>query len=157
MPGSNNINHVVLTGRLTNEPDLRTLPSGSSVCHLRVAVNARRRNQATGDWEQKPNYFNVLVFDGTGENVAKYMHKGRAVAIDGRLDWREWETPEGRNAQTVSVIAKTVQFLDSPPSSPNGGPHNGAGAGTLQSIAGGEEEGLDIEDQDAIAAAAAAG
>lgn len=155
MPASSNINHVVLTGRLTSEPDLRILPSGSSVCHLRVAVNARRRNPATRDWEQKPNYFNVLVFDGTGENVAKYMHKGRAVAIDGRLDWREWETPDGHNAQAVSVIARTVQFLDSPTSNSNSGTHNGAGA--LQSIAGGEEEALDIEDQDAIAAAAAAG
>lgn len=154
MPTSN-INHVVLTGRLTSDPDLRALPSGSSICHLRVAVNARRRNSTTGDWEQKPNFFNVLVFGGPGENVAKYMHKGRAVAIDGRLDWREWDTPDGRSAQAVSVIARTVQFLDSPTSNSNGGAHNGAGA--LHSIDGGEEEGLDIEDQDAIAAAAATG
>ncbi len=151
-----NINHVVLTGRLTSDPDLRALPSGSSVCHLRVAVNARRRNP-NGDWGEKPNFFNVVVFGGPGENVAKYMHKGRAVAIDGRLDWREWETPDGRNAQAVSVIANTVQFLDSPPSDggASGAPDDGTGA--LHGIAGGEEEALDTEDQDAIAAAAAVG
>jgi single-strand DNA-binding protein len=148
-----NINHVVLTGRLTSDPDLRALPSGSSVCHLRVAVNARRRNP-DGEWGEKPNFFNVVVFGAPGENVAKYMHKGRAVAIDGRLDWREWETPDGRNAQAVSVIANTVQFLDSPPS---GGGASGEAAGALHGIAGGEEEALATEDQDAIAAVAAIG
>jgi single-strand DNA-binding protein len=149
-----NINHVVLTGRLTSDPDLRVLPSGSSVCHLRIAVNARRRN-AAGVWGEKPNFFNVVVFGARGENVAKHMRKGRAVAIDGRLDWREWETPDARHAQAVSVIAKTVQFLGSPPNGGNGAAEDGTGA--LHSIAGDEEESLDIADQDVIAAAAAAG
>jgi len=154
MPVSN-INHVVLTGRLTSDPDLRVLPSGSSVCRLRVAVNARRRN-AAGEWGEKPNFFNVVVFGPPGENVAKYMRKGRPVAVDGRLDWREWETQDARRAQAVSVVARTVQFLDSPSS-------NGASGGVadddtqgLQGITGDEEESLDIEDQEAIAAAAVA-
>ena len=150
-----NINHVVLTGRLTSDPDLRTLPSGSSVCHLRVAVNARRRDPS-GAWVEKPNFFDVTVFGAPGENVAKYVYKGRPVAIDGRLDWRSWETPDGRNAQAVSVIANTVQFLGSPPD----GSDNGLadyGTGALEGIAGGEEEELEIGDQEAIAAAAAAG
>ena len=153
---STNINHVVLTGRLTSEPDLRSLPSGSSVCHLRIAVNGRRRDPA-GAWSEKPNYFNVVVFGAHGETVAKYMHKGRPVAIDGRLDWRSWETPDGRNAQAVSIIASNVQFLGSPSSNgaSNGVADNGTGA--LQGIAGSEEEALDIEDQEAIAMAAAEG
>jgi single-strand DNA-binding protein len=151
---TSNINHVVLTGRLTSDPDLRTLPSGSSVCHLRIAVNARRRNSA-GVWDEKPNFFNIVVFGAPGENVAKYMHKGRAVAIDGRLDWRQWDTQDGRHAQAVSVVARTVQFLDSPPSGGNGVAADGAGA--LYSIAGDEEETLDIADQDAVATLAAAG
>jgi len=154
MPASN-INHVVLTGRLTSDPDLRALPSGGSVCRLRVAVNARRRDQSTGDWVQKPNFFDVVVFGAPGENVAKYMHKGRAVAIDGRLDWREWDTQDARHAQAVSVVARTVQFLDSPPNGGNGVPDDSTGA--LHSIAGDEEESLDITDQDAIAALAATG
>jgi single-strand DNA-binding protein len=153
MPASN-INHVVLTGRLTNDPDLRALPSGSSVCRLRVAVNARRRDQSTGDWVQKPNFFDVVVFGAPGENVAKHMRKGRAVAIDGRLDWREWDTQDGRHAQAISVVARTVQFLDSPPSDDSDG-----GVGGLQSIVGedDDEEFLNVEDQDAITAAAATG
>lgn len=153
MPTSN-INHVVLTGRLTSDPDLRALPSGSSVCHLRIAVNARRRDSSTGDWGEKPNFFDVVVYGAPGENVARYMHKGRAVAIDGRLDWREWETKDGRNAQAVSVVAKTVQFLDSPRNEA----HDVTGdTGALHGIAGDEEEALDIADQEAIALAAAEG
>jgi single-strand DNA-binding protein len=155
MPTSN-INHVVLTGRLTSDPDLRALPSGSSVCHLRIAVNARRRDSSTGDWGEKPNFFDVVVFGAPGENVAKYMHKGRAVAIDGRLDWREWETKDGRPAQAVSVVAKTVQFLDSPRNEANGVTDDDAG-GALHGIAGDEEEALDVADQEAIALAAAEG
>jgi single-strand DNA-binding protein len=153
MPTSN-INHVVLTGRLTSDPDLRNLPSGSSVCHLRIAVNGRRRDPS-GEWVEKPNFFDVTVFGGSGEHVAKYLSKGRPVAIDGRLDWRSWEMPDGRTAQAVSVIAHSVQFLGNPPSVSNGLPDYGTGG--LESLAGSEEEELDFGDQEAIATAAAAG
>jgi single-strand DNA-binding protein len=148
-----NINHVVVTGRLTSDPDLRVLPSGSSVCGLRVAVNARRRDSA-GEWVEKPNFFDVVVYGTPGENVAKHMRTGRPVAIDGRLDWREWETKDARHAQAVRIVARTVQFLGSPPSDDSDG-----GVGGLQSIVGedDDEEFLNVEDQDAIAAAAATG
>jgi single-strand DNA-binding protein len=148
-----NINHVVLTGRLTSDPDLRSLPSGSSICHLRIAVNGRRRDPA-GSWSEKPNFFNAVVFGAQGETVAKYMHKGRPVAIDGRLDWREWKAENGRNFQAVSIIAKTVQFLSTQLSETNGSDDS---SGALQGITGDEEEQLDIVDQDAIAMAAAEG
>lgn len=150
---SNNINHIVLTGQLTRDPDLRALPSGNSVCSLRIAVNARRRNP-NGEWGEKPNYFDVIVFGVPGENVAKYMRTGRPVAIDGRLDWREWETKDGRHAQAVRIVARTVQFLDSPPNASANG-HADDGAGALQSVTGDEEDELDVEDQEAIALAAA--
>jgi single-strand DNA-binding protein len=152
MPASN-INQVVLTGRLTSDPDLRALPSGASVCHLRMAVNARRRN-ADGEWGEKPNFFDVVVFGASGEVVARYMYKGRAVAVAGRLDWREWETRDGRNAQAVSVVANTVQFLDGPSRATDGFLHDEGGSPGLQGIAGEDEEDLDLADQEAIAAAA---
>jgi single-strand DNA-binding protein len=148
-----NINQVVLTGRLTSDPDLRALPSGASVCHLRIAVNARRRD-AEGEWGEKPNFFDVVVYGANGENVARYMYKGRAVAVAGRLDWREWETKDGRNAQAVSVVASTVQFLEGPSRATDGFLHDGDGSAGLQGIAGGDEEDLDLADQEAIAAAA---
>ena len=110
---ASNINRVVLTGNLTRDPELRSLPSGMSVCSLRLAVNTRRKG-ASGDWEDKPNYFDVTVWGAQGENCARYLSKGRPVAIDGRLEWREWESPEGQKRQAIDIIADTVQFLSSP-------------------------------------------
>jgi single-strand DNA-binding protein len=114
-----NINRIVLTANLTADPDLRTLPSGIAVCKLRVACNTRRKG-AGGDWEDKPNFFDVTVWGGQGENVAKYLSKGKPVAIDGRLEWREWEQ-DGAKRQAVEIVADSVQFLggrdDAPPAS----------------------------------------
>jgi single-strand DNA-binding protein len=104
-----NINRVVLTGNLTHDPELRATNSGQSVCSLRIAVNTRRKG-ASGDWEDKPNYFNVTVWGAQGENCARYLAKGRPVAIDGRLEWREYEK-DGQKRQAVDIIADSVQFL----------------------------------------------
>jgi single-strand DNA-binding protein len=105
-----NINRVVLTGNLTTDPELRSLPSGTSVCKLRVAVNTRRKG-AGGEWEDKPNYFDVTVWGAQGENCARYLAKGRPVAIDGRLEWREWETENQGKRQAIDIVADSVQFL----------------------------------------------
>ena len=120
-----NINRVVLTGNLTADPELRSLPSGTSVCKLRVACNTRRKNGSTGEWEDKPNYFNVTVWGAQGENCANYLSKGRPVAVDGRLDWREWESQDGSKRQAVEVVADTVQFLGSPRDGDGGGSGQG--------------------------------
>ena len=107
-----NINRVVLTGNLTSDPELRSLPSGTSVCKLRVACNTRRKNNATGEWEDKPNYFDVTVWGAQGENAARYLSKGRPVAVDGRLEWREWQDKEtGKTRSSIDIIADSVQFL----------------------------------------------
>jgi len=105
-----NINRVVLTGNLTADPELRNLPTGTAVCKLRVACNTRRKG-AGGEWEDKPNYFDVTVWGAQGENSARYLSKGRPVAIDGRLEWREWQDKEGNKRQSVEIIADSVQFL----------------------------------------------
>ena len=107
------INRVVLVGRLTRDPELRALPSGTSVASLRIACNSATKD-ATGDFVERPNYFDVSVFGAAGESVANYMRKGGRVAVDGRLDWREWETSDGQKRQAVSIVADTVQFLDAP-------------------------------------------
>jgi single-strand DNA-binding protein len=106
-----NINRVVLVGRLTSDPELRALPSGASVCSLRLACNTTRKN-SEGDYTEKPNFFSVSVFGNAGESVHRYMSRGRRVAIDGRLDWREWESSEGVKRQAVEIVAESVQFLD---------------------------------------------
>jgi single-strand DNA-binding protein len=115
-----NINRVVLTGNLTRDPELRNTPNGTSVCSLRVACNTRRKD-SSGEWVEKPNYFDVTVWAGQAEACANYLQKGRPVAVDGRLEWREWEDREGNKRQAVDIIADSVQFLGSREASDNGG------------------------------------
>jgi single-strand DNA-binding protein len=118
-----NINRVVLTGNLTRDPELRSTQSGMSVCSLRIASNTRRKNQATGEWEDKPNFFDVTVWGAQGENCARFLSKGRPVALDGRLEWREWEGQDGNKRQSVEIVADAVQFLGS--RDDNGGGQSG--------------------------------
>jgi len=107
-----NINRVVLVGNLTRDPELRQTPSGTSVCSLRIAVNSRRRDES-GQWTDKPNYFSISVFGNQAESCSQYLSKGRPVAIDGRLDWREWQTQDGQKREAVEIVAESVQFLGS--------------------------------------------
>ena len=70
----------------------------------------------------KPNYFDVTVWGAQGENCANYLYKGRPVAVDGRLDWREWEAQDGSGKrQAVEIIADSVQFLGARDDAPGGG------------------------------------
>jgi single-strand DNA-binding protein len=117
-----NINRVIVTGNLTKDPELRSTPGGTAVCKLRVAVNSRRKDSASGEWMDKPNYFDVTVWGAQGENCATYLSKGRPVAVDGRLEWREWEASDGSGKrQAVEIIADSVQFLGSRDDNPGGG------------------------------------
>jgi single-strand DNA-binding protein len=119
---ASNINSVVVTGNLTRDPELRHLNSGTAVCKLRVAVNTRRKDG--NEWVDKPNYFDVTVWGAQGENCATYLSKGRPVAIQGRLEWREWQNDNGDKRQAVEIIAESVQFLGSRDGS-GGGQGNG--------------------------------
>ena len=124
---ASNVNVVVITGNLTRDPELRHTPGGTAVCDLRVAVNSRRKDGQSGEWVDKPNYFDVTVWGGQGENCANYLSKGRPVAVEGRLDWREWEARDGGKRQAVQIIANSVQFLGSRDGS--GGGNGGGGGG----------------------------
>ena len=115
-----NINRVVLTGNLTRDPELRTTPSGMAVCSLRLACNTRRKD-GSGQWVDKPNYFDVTVWGAQGENCANFLSKGRPIALDGRLEWREWEDQQGNKRQAIDIIADSVQFLGSREGGDNGG------------------------------------
>ena len=116
MAGS--VNVVVLVGNLTRDPELRATPGGASVCRLGLAVNERSKDATTGEWGERPNYFDIDVFGAMGENCAKYLSKGRQVAIEGRLRWRSWESQDGQKRSAVSVVANNVQFI---------GPREGGG------------------------------
>ena len=107
------INRVTLVGRLTRDPELRHLPSGTPVLQLGLAVNGRQKDEA-GNWTDKPNFFDVKVFGNQAEMLANHLAKGRRVGIDGRLDWSSWEASDGSGKRSkVEVIANTVQFLAS--------------------------------------------
>jgi len=115
-----NINRVVLTGNLTRDPELRNTGGGTPVCSLRIATNTRRKD-SSGNWVDKPNYFDVTVWGAQGENCATYLKKGRPVAIDGRLEWREWQDNQGNKRQSIEIVADSVQFLGSRDNPENGG------------------------------------
>ena len=121
---ASNINRVVLTGNLTRDPELRSLQSGTSVCSLRLASNSRRKEN--GEWVDKPNYFSVTVWGAQGENCARFLSKGRPVCIDGRLEWREWQTQEGQKRESIEIVADAVQFLGG---REEGAPMGGSGNG----------------------------
>jgi single-strand DNA-binding protein len=123
-----NINRVVLVGNLTRDPELRQTPSGTSVCKLRIAVNTRQKDQS-GNWGDKPNYFDVTVWGNQAESCSQFLSKGRPVGIDGRLDWREWDAQDGTKRQAVEIIADTVQFLGSRGDGEGGGFGGGQGQG----------------------------
>ena len=116
-----NINRVVLVGNLTRDPEMKHLPSGTALCSLRIAVNTRRKDES-GQWTDKPNYFDVSVWGAQGESCGQYLSKGRPVAIDGRLEWREWEATDGSGKrQAVEIVADNVQFLGSRSDGDGGG------------------------------------
>ena len=126
MAGS--INRVILIGNLTRDPETRQAGS-TTVCTLRLAVNDRVKDQSSGEWGDRPNYFDVDVFGSQGELCGKYLAKGRQVAVEGKLRWREWETQDGQKRSAVSVVADNVQFIGPREGgAPQGAPRESGGA-----------------------------
>jgi single-strand DNA-binding protein len=121
------INRVTLVGRLTRDPELRHLPSGTPVLEMGVAVNGRMQDDA-GNWVDKPNFFDVKVYGNQAEMLSQHLAKGRRIGVDGRLDWRSWEAQDGTKRSKVDVVAQSVQFLDSRVEGEGGGQYVPAGA-----------------------------
>lgn len=127
------LNNVCVSGNLTRDPELRQLPSGTSVCQLRLAVNDRFKDK-DGTWQDRAFYFDVTVWAGQGENAAKYLSKGSGVIIQGTLRWREWETDDGTKRQAVDINAREVIFMPK-----GGGSSDGGGGGGGGSSSGGSQ------------------
>jgi single-strand DNA-binding protein len=123
------INVVAVSGNLTKDPELRSLPTGTSICNMRLAVNAREKSN--GEWQDRANYFNVTVWGAHGENCAKYLQRGSGVMVQGRLRWREWEGNDGSKRQDVEIVADQVVFM------PRGDGGQGGGGGQGQQSMGG--------------------
>src|SRR3954454_13176105 len=133
-----NINRVVLVGNLTRDPELKHTPGGTAVTSLRIAVNGRKKDE-TRQWVDKPNYFSVSVFGNQAESCAQYLAKGRPVAVDGRLQWREWQQQDGTKREAVEVVADSVQFLGSRGDSEGGGGFGGGGGNQFVPAGAGSE------------------
>ena len=106
------LNTIGLVGRLTRDPELRYTPAGEAMCGLRLAVSTRTR--AGEEWEDRPNFFDVLVWGRNGEAAAEHLTKGRRIGVAGRLTWREWKADDGSRREAVQIVASSVQYLDPP-------------------------------------------
>lgn len=109
------INRVTVTGNLTRDPELKTTQSGTAVLNIGIAVNDRRKNQLTGEWEDAPNFFTVVSFGNRAEALAKHLRKGSKIAVDGKLRYRSWEAQDGSKRSTVEIVADDIEFMDPRP------------------------------------------
>lgn len=105
------INRVNISGNLTRDPELRATGAGTQVLSLGVAVNDRRRNQQSGEWEDYPNYVDCVVFGSRAEALSRYLRKGSKVAIEGKLRYSSWETKDGQRRSKLEVVVDEIEFL----------------------------------------------
>ncbi len=102
-------NQVILMGNLTRDPELRTIPSGQSVCSFSLALNRSFKGQ-DGNWQEATDYIDIVAWGPLGERVSQYLSKGRPCLVNGRLQSRSWEQ-DGQKRSKVEVVAQDVTFL----------------------------------------------
>lgn len=103
------INSVVVSGNLTRDPELRQAGS-SPVLQMRLAVNDRRKNPQTEQWEDVPNYFDVIVWGARGESLSRILTKGSKITVSGKLRWSEWQNQDGDKRSKVEIVAADVDL-----------------------------------------------
>jgi single-strand DNA-binding protein len=104
------INKVLISGNLTRDPELRATATGMPVLSMGVAVNDRRKNQSTGDWEDYANFIDCTMFGTRAESISRFLSKGAKVAIEGKLRWSQWER-DGQKRSKIEVIVDEIEFL----------------------------------------------
>ncbi|WP_270242640.1 single-stranded DNA-binding protein [Collinsella tanakaei] len=104
------INRVTISGNLTRDPELRATAGGTQVLSFGVAVNDRRRNPQSGEWEDYPNFVDCTMFGTRAEAVSRYLSKGSKVAIEGKLRYSSWER-DGQRRSKLEVIVDEIEFL----------------------------------------------
>ena len=133
------INRVAISGNLTRDPELRATQSGMQVLSLGVAVNDRRKNQATGEWGDYPNFVDCTMFGTRAEAVSRYLSKGSKVAIEGKLRYSSWETKEGQRRSKLEVIVDEIELMSR---------RDGQAAPAVATAAPVHAEPLDVYDED---------
>ena len=104
------INKVFASGNLTRDAELRTTQSGARICGFGIAVNDRRKNQQTGEWEDYPNFVDCTMFGNRGEKLQPYLVKGTKVSIEGKLRYSSWER-DGQRRSKLEVVVDEIEFM----------------------------------------------
>ena len=104
------INRVVISGNLTRDPELRRTQSGMAILSMGVAVNDRRRNSQTGEWEDYANFIDCTMFGNRAESLSNILSKGTKVAIEGKLRWSQWER-DGQKRSKIEVVVDEVELM----------------------------------------------
>jgi len=138
------INVVTISGNLTRDAELRQSASGMSILRLGVAVNDRAKNQQTGEWEDRPNFIDCVMFGTRAEKISQYLTKGTKVSIQGKLRWSQWESQQGEKRSKVEVAVDEIEFMSSRNDSGSYG-GGGGGGGTYAAPAPGPAPELDEE------------
>lgn len=110
------MNKAILIGRLTKDPELRTTPTGRNVCQFSIAIN---RTYTNANGEREADFINCVVWDKQAENLVKYQKKGNQIAIDGRIQTRNYEDNNGKRVYVTEVLANNISFLDAKGTSNN--------------------------------------
>jgi single-strand DNA-binding protein len=106
---SNDINRVMIIGRLIREPEVRQIPSGATVATFSVANN--KTYMSNNEKREDVSYFNCIMWGKGGETFAKYAKKGQQVSLDGRLQQRRWQDKEGKTRSIIEIVVENFQFL----------------------------------------------
>lgn len=118
------INRVIISGNLTRDPELRNTQSGMAVLSFGVAVNDRRKNPTTGEWEDYPNFVDCTMFGARADSLSRYLSKGTKVSIEGKLRWSQWER-DGQKRSKLEVIVDELEFMSSRNNNGGGAPSYG--------------------------------
>ena len=116
------VNRAVISGNLTRDAELRRSQSGMAILSMSVAVNDRRRNNQTGEWEDYANFIDCVLFGSRAEGIANYLTKGTKVAVEGKLRWSQWEK-NGERRSKIEVVVDEIEFMNQ-----RGGGNNSGGS-----------------------------
>ncbi|NMF55704.1 single-stranded DNA-binding protein [Collinsella sp. KGMB02528] len=116
------INRTVISGNLTRDPDVRATAAGTQVLSFTVAVNDRRKNQQTGEWEDHANFVGCTMFGARAEAVGRYLSKGSKVCVEGKLRYSAWEDRDGGKRSKLEVIVDEIEFMSSRQRAEQGNP-----------------------------------
>ena len=118
------INRVNISGNLTRDPELRSMPNGNAVLTFGVAVNDRVRDQQSGEWKDRPNYIDCVLFGARAQGISRFLSKGSKVAVEGKLHYSKWQAQDGSNRSKIEVYVDEVEFLSRDRGQQGGGYQN---------------------------------